>query len=82
MSLVEEISGYGGKLIISGGDYGVEYFTARQLYDICTNKINNIWYYYEKMHPCRLRLEISKINGDFVAKELKETPMLIASATR
>ena len=24
------------------------------------------------MHPCRLRLEISKINGDFGAKELKE----------
>ena len=42
-ALVKEVSGYGGRAITSGGDYGVDYFTAEELYKI-TFDINNIWY--------------------------------------
>ena len=55
--LVKEIGVYGGRAVTSGGDYSIDYFSADELYKICTNKINNIWYYYDKMKPCNLSWE-------------------------
>lgn len=40
---VEKVAGLGGKSIISGQDYPVDYFTAKELDSICKT-INNIWY--------------------------------------
>lgn len=70
--LVSEIGGYGGRATTSGGDYGVEYFSAAEIYEIAF-KINNIWYFHDKMHPCRL-IWAERLRGteDFMSKELKE----------
>lgn len=70
-SLVTEIGGYGGSAIISGGDYGVDYFSADKLNNICLG-INNIWYYHDKMNPCRLIWEDRGFDDHFIAKELKD----------
>lgn len=48
-NLVESIGRYGGCAITSGGDYGVGYFSAKQLHKICSD-INNIWYYYYQQY--------------------------------
>jgi hypothetical protein len=60
------------RAVISGGDYRVDSFTADELYDI-TFDINNVWYYHDKMNPCRLSWEES-VHGteEFISKELKE----------
>lgn len=70
-SLVTEIGGYGGRAIASGGDYEVGYFTADKLNNICLS-INNIWYYHDKMNPCRLTWDDRGLDELFIAKELKE----------
>jgi uncharacterized protein YhhL (DUF1145 family)/uncharacterized protein YaaR (DUF327 family) len=51
--IVEKISRFGGRAIVSGGDYSVNYFKASELRKIAED-INNIWYLHEKMHPCNL----------------------------
>lgn len=68
--LLNEIGSFGGRAIISGGDYGMGYFTAKQLDDIAC-EINNIWYWHDKMNPCRMMWD-GRIGGDFIQKELKE----------
>jgi len=70
--LIDEIGGYGGRAITSGGDYGIDYFSAEELDSIAFD-INNIWYYHDKMHPCRLVWE-ERLQGsdNFILKELKE----------
>lgn len=70
-NLIEEIRRYGGRAIVSGGDYGVGYFSADKLNDICL-KINNIWCYHDKMNPCNLRWDDCVGTEDYVSKELKE----------
>ena len=72
-SLVNQMEMYGSKLIMSGGDYRVDDFTAKELYDIAF-KINNVWYYRDKMRPCRLIWEgkVTYDGTDYIAKELKE----------
>ena len=69
--LVEEIGRYGGRAITSGGDYPIEYFTAAELEEICS-KINNIWYYHDKMNPCNLQWSNYDCSKDFISKELKD----------
>ena len=69
--LVTEIARYGGRAITSGGDYGVDYFAADKLNDICLS-INNIWYYHDKMKPSRLTWDDGRFDDQFTAKELKE----------
>lgn len=69
--LVSEVSGYGSRAIISGGDYGVGHFTADELYKIAFD-INNIWYYHDKMHPCRLTWDVRFSLDGLISKELKE----------
>ena len=80
--LVDKIARYGGRATVSGGDYGVEYFTADELYHIASD-INNIWYYHDKMHPCRLTWDV-RMRGteDFIAKELKEINPVYLQANR
>lgn len=68
--LVETIGGYGGRAITLGGDYGINYFAANKLEDIAED-INNIWYWHDKMHPCRLMWD-NRMGGDFIQKELRE----------
>lgn len=69
--LVDEIGGYGGRAITSGGDYGIDYFSAEELDSIAFD-INNIWYYHDKMHPCRLTWDNRMGPDSFILKELKE----------
>ena len=70
--LVDKVSKYGGKLIVSGGDCCIDDFSAHELYDICHRKISNIYYYYEQMHPCHLLWDNFGGTEEFIAKELKE----------
>ena len=72
-SLVNMMAKYGVNLIIRGGYYTLDSFTARELNDIAL-QINNIWYYHNKMHPCRLEWEgrVPYDGTDYIAKELKE----------
>lgn len=72
-ALVNEMEIFGSRLIMSGGDYTPDSFTAKQLSDIAF-KINNIWYFHDKMHPCRLAWDgsVSYDGTDLIAKELKE----------
>lgn len=69
--LIDEIARYGGRAIISGGDYGINYFSTAKLNNVCLS-INNIWYYHDKMNPCRLTWDDGRFNDQFIAKELKE----------
>ncbi len=68
---VKKIGKYGEKSIMSGGDYGIDYFTAEELYNI-TFDINNIWYWHDKMHPNRLKWDETDLGTEFIKKELKE----------
>ncbi len=70
-NLIKEIGGYGGRAITSGGDYGIDYFTAEKLYRIAFD-INNIWYLHDKMHPCRLTWDNRTHSDEYISKELKE----------
>lgn len=70
-NLIKEIGGYGGRAITSGGDYGIDYFTAEKLYRIAFD-INNIWYFHDKMHPCRLTWDNRTHSDEYISKELKE----------
>ena len=72
-ALLTKMEEYGGRLVMSGGDYTIDSFSAKQLYDIAFD-INNIWYYHDMMYPCRLRWDgrVSYNGTDFIAKELKE----------
>ena len=70
-SLVEKISRHGHKLIMSGGDYSTEEFSAKELNQIALD-INNIWYWYDKMNPCNLKWDNSfHHDDDAVRQELQ-----------
>ena len=68
-SLVSVLEGYGSRSIMSGDDYGADYFSANEL-DKLESDINNIWYYHDKMHPCRIYVEDS-CNSEWLEHELK-----------
>lgn len=71
-NLVERIGNYGGRAIMSGGDYDVNYFTASKLEEIALD-INNIWYYHDKMRPCKLSWQIRLLGTEeLIKKELRE----------
>lgn len=69
--LIDEMAMYGGIAITSGGDYGINYFSAEKLNHIALD-INNIWYWYDKMNPCKMTWNTNMHNREFVAKELRE----------
>ena len=64
---------YGSRLIMSGGNFGVEQFSANELYGIAYD-INNIWYWHDKMNPCRLTWDEhwGMMKEELINKELKE----------
>ena len=70
--LVEKMSHHGHKLIMSGGDYGIEEFSASELNAIAKD-INNIWHLYDKMRPCALKWDSTFIHDDddMVRRELQ-----------
>lgn len=75
--LVNKIGGYGGKSIMSGDDYEIDYFSAREIYNIALD-INNIWYWHDKMHPNKLNWDNAFIGADCIKKELKNiNPMYL-----
>lgn len=58
--------------IISGSDYDIDSFTADQLNKIALG-INNIWYYHNRMKPCRISIDPSVSNNkETIKKELAE----------
>jgi hypothetical protein len=72
---------YGSQLIMSGGDYAVDDFSANQLYEVA-HQINNIWYSHEKMNPCNITWDqhCGAMNEDLIKKELKEiSPLYLSS---
>lgn len=70
--LVEKTRRYGGELIMDGGDYGINYFSAEKLQKICYD-INNIWYFYDRMRPPRIEWdEHFSLDETLVNKELKK----------
>lgn len=48
-SLIEDITGLAHTPIITGQNYPSDYFKADELNSIC-EKINNIWYYFDRQH--------------------------------
>lgn len=74
--LIHKISTYGTK-IISGGDYEIDCFSAAVLHQIAFD-INNIWYWHDKMRPCRLTWNGQEFGKAYIQKELKEiNPMYL-----
>lgn len=70
--LIKSLSTYGSKLIMSGGDFGLESFTSEQL-DRIAFDINNVWYWHDKMHPCRPTMDRNLFGvEEQIKKELKE----------
>lgn len=51
--LVERLGKQGGRLIMSGGDFTPDSFSAKALNAMALD-INNVWYWHDKMNPCRL----------------------------
>lgn len=72
-TLVDEMAKYGSRLIMSGGNFGVDQFSANELYGIAYD-INNIWYWHDKMNPCRLTWDEhwGMMKEELINKELKE----------
>lgn len=69
--IIDNLSKYGGKIIMSGGDYLTDAFTADELYKIAFD-INNLWYWHDRMKPCNLRWESNDYNDKLIDQELKE----------
>lgn len=73
--LVDKMARYGGRVTVSGGDYGVEYFTADELYHIASDinicipllavdvKVQINW-----MNKMREYMEKNKLNKDKLGK--------------
>lgn len=68
--LIEQMQKFGSEIILSGGDYPVDYFENKTLTDIA-KCMNNIWYYYDRMNPRRITFE-ERIGfcENFIEKEL------------
>lgn len=80
-SIVDRLSKYGSRLLMSGKNYGIGSFTAIQI-DNMAKDINNIWYCYYKMNPCRLQFDKDvTLIEEFVQKEISEiNPVYFSNA--
>ena len=80
-SIVDKLSKYGSRLIMSGKNYRAGNFTASQI-DNIANAINNIWYWHDKMNPCRLKFDKSvTFQEELVWKEISEiNPVYMSNA--
>ncbi len=68
--LVNQIGHYGHMLIMSGGDFPIHQFTAKELNDIALD-INNIWYWHDKMHLCKIQWkQENHSTKEFIKKEI------------
>lgn len=68
--ILNKMAKYGSHLIVSGGDYSVRSFLAKEISEICYG-INNIWYYYDRMNPVRLSwYNDSVLSQELIDKEL------------
>lgn len=71
--ILDDLARYGGRAIVSGGDYLVNKFMANELYDICYNKINQVWYLTDHVHSCNLQWDdTNHWDDEFIRKELQE----------
>lgn len=70
-SLLHKIRLYGSQLILSGGDFPIDYFYSEKLNQLALD-INNIWYWYDKMKPCRLTWNDYSDGDSYIIKELNE----------
>lgn len=80
-SIVGRLSQYGSRLIMSGKNYRVGSFTASQI-DNIANDINNMWYWHDKMNPCRLQFDKDvSFQDEFVRQEISEiNPIYLSNA--
>lgn len=62
---------YGSRLILSGGDFPIDYFNSDELAQLARD-INNVWYWYDKMKPCRLMWKDYSDGDHYITKEIKE----------
>lgn len=65
-----DIAKYGSQLIVRGGRYDVDTFSAKELEDLCST-INHVWYMHDRWSLDRLKLAGASISQELVAKELK-----------
>ena len=73
MQIFNQLATYGGRAIVSGGDYRVSSFTAQQLYNISANQINHLWYLTDHKHICNIEWDpLCDFNDEYINKELKE----------
>lgn len=71
--ILNQLASYGGRIIVSGGDYRVNSFSAKQLYKISANMINHLWYLTQHKHRCRPQWDSARdFNDEFIKKELEE----------
>lgn len=70
--LIESLGKYGSLLNYKGGNLQTGAFMAKELQSIAYN-INNLWYWWDKMHPCKLSWEErTEYDKEIIIKELKE----------
>lgn len=83
---LDYLSRLGSRLIVAGRDYPINYFTGKQLEDLCTNRINDVWYCIDKDHEgfskvqydsrmLDLSPEIIKGYLDNIGSEYKDVPI-------
>lgn len=65
-----DIAKYGSQLIVRGGRYDVDTFSAKELEDLC-NTINHVWYMHDRWSLDRLNFAGTSIKQELVEKELK-----------
>lgn len=71
--VLNQLAIYGSRAIVSGGDYRVNSFTAKQLYNISANMINHLWYLTQHKHRCKPQWDFARdFNDEFIKKELEE----------
>ncbi len=74
-SLIDKVGQLGSKSIMAGHDYGLDYFSAKNLSSIC-NDINNIWYYVDRSHEdfhryCGFKADMINNWGGYAKEYLK-----------
>ena len=68
-NLLDEIGLYGSRLILAGGNFSIDYFAVEELSAIM-EKVNQIWYSYDRMERYRLNWKPDFGTDKFIRKEL------------
>lgn len=63
------LSAMGGRLIVAGGNYQYDDFTAKDLQRLC-EQINDVWYQYDHMGTKRITWNHLVPNQDYINKEI------------